>query len=151
MERVDLPALQFVLVFSFNLIVGFIDANIIPETRTAGKLVLLSGFGLFLYVLSYLRTGFLGNTKPVLDHLITDGPYRFCRHPLYLCFTVMLFGTGLYLGIKLSNIYTVLVSIPSAVYRARKEETLLSIKFSESWDKYVQKVGLFYPKLKRVK
>jgi protein-S-isoprenylcysteine O-methyltransferase Ste14 len=151
MERVDLPALQFVLVFSFNLIVGFIDANIIPETRTAGKLVLLSGFGLFLYVLSYLRTGFLGNTKPVLDHLITDGPYRFCRHPLYLCFTVMLFGTGLYLGSKLSIIYTVLVSVPSAVYRARKEETLLSIKFSESWDKYVQKVGLFYPKLKRVK
>ena len=151
MERVDLPALQFVLVFSFNLIVGFIDANIIPETRTAGKLVLLSGFGLFLYVLSYLRTGFLGNTKPVLDHLITDGPYRFCRHPLYLCFTVMLFGTGLYLGSKLSIIYTVLVSVPSAVYRARKEETLLSIKFGESWNKYVKKVGLFYPKLKRVK
>jgi protein-S-isoprenylcysteine O-methyltransferase Ste14 len=102
---------------------------------------------IFVYTVAYLRKGFFGETEPVLDHLVTRGPYRFCRHPLYLSFIVLIFGLDLWLGSFLGVAHTLFLSIPSAVYRARVEDGLLREKFGTEWVAYAERVGFLIPKL----
>ena len=146
-SRVDLYALQFVVVFTGNLLVGFIDRSPQPAMRLTGTVLLVAGVALFFYVLAYLRGGFLGETEPVLDHLVTGGPYRFCRHPLYLCFLVMVLGAGLYMGSVVSVVYTFALSLPSAAFRAQREDALLRERFGPEWLRYAGRVGMFLPRL----
>jgi len=149
MVKVDMAALQFVAVFTGNLLVGFTDRSVDPAMRLAGSGLLVVSVALFFYVLAYLRGGVLGSTEPVLDHLVTRGPYRFCRHPLYLCFLLMALGVSLYLSSWLSVAYTLLLSVPSARYRAEREDTLLRERFGEEWVRYAERVDMFLPKVKR--
>jgi protein-S-isoprenylcysteine O-methyltransferase Ste14 len=143
--RVDLHALQFVVVFIGNLLTGFIDRSADPALRPVGAGLIWVSAALFIYVLVYLRGGFLGDTEPVLDHLVTDGPYGFCRHPLYLCFLVMVLGVGIYMGSAVSVVYTFALSLPSAVLRAMREDERLRERFGEEWVRYAERVGMFLP------
>jgi protein-S-isoprenylcysteine O-methyltransferase Ste14 len=149
MDAMDIPAMQFVLVLTLNLIIGFFDRTHNPVIRPAGVILILMSCAMFLYTVSYLRGGFFGETEPVLNYLITDGPYRFCRHPLYLSFIILLFGFGLYLGNWISLIYTAILSIPSAAYRARKEDEYLGSRFGAQWRLYSSNVGMFFPKIRK--
>lgn len=147
--KVDTPALQFAVVFTVNLLVGFFDRAYDPTARLVGSGLLVGSVALFVYVLAYLGRGFLGDTEPVLDHLVTAGPYGFCRHPLYLCFLLMVLGAGLYMGSAVSVVYTFALSLPSAVFRAVREDERLRAKFGDEWGAYAGRVGMFFPRVKR--
>ena len=138
-----------VLSFTANMIVSFYDPTEIILPRLIGEAILVCGFLIFAYVLFYLRSGFFGETEPKLDHLITEGPYRFCRHPQYLSFIVMVLGIDLMLRSVVGVVFTLIVSIPSVIYRAKIEDKLLRDKFGEEWENYADKVGFLLPKLKR--
>lgn len=144
-SKVDMPSLFMVLSFTSNLVVCFFDPIKRFGSREVGVTVLVSGGLIFAYVLFYLRSGFFGETQPRLDFLITKGPYRFCRHPQYLSFVIMILGIDLMFGSVIGIIFTVVLSIPSAVYRARIEDRLLRNKFGEEWENYASKVGFFFP------
>jgi len=90
--RVDLPSLFMVLSFMVNLIVSFYFREKLIALKEVGIILLVVGAILFLYAIFYLRSGFFGETAPTLDHLVTEGPNRFCRHPLYLSFIIMTLG-----------------------------------------------------------
>ncbi len=96
----------------------------------------------------YLRRGFLGSTEPVLDHLVTCGPYGFSRYPLYLSFILILFGYDLILGSPMELFSTIFLAIPSAVHRGRVEDGLLEERFGDEWRAYSKKVGFFWPRLR---
>jgi len=148
-RRVDLPALMMVIAFTANITVGFWDSRKIFIPKEVGWSLLVSGGLLCVYVLYYLREGFFGNTKPVLDRLITGGPYRFCRHPLYLSFILLALGFDLLFGSITGIVLTAAFSIPSAMYRGLVEDRLLREKFGEEWDEYAGKVGSFFPRFRR--
>jgi protein-S-isoprenylcysteine O-methyltransferase Ste14 len=124
-SRVDLPSLFMALSFTSNLIIGLFDPIGIPTPKEIGIAILVCGSLFFVYVLFYLRTGFFGETEPKLDCLVTKGPYRFCRHPQYLSFIIMIFGFDLMFRSIISIVFTLFLSIPSVVYRARVEDKLL--------------------------
>jgi protein-S-isoprenylcysteine O-methyltransferase Ste14 len=72
--------------------------------------------------------------------LITSGPYRFSRNPLYLGGNVFIFfGTSLLLGspsaLVLTAIHLLLVDM-----MIRREERQLERKFGEEWLRYKQQV-----------
>ena len=104
------------------------------------------GVLLYFYVIFYLRKGFFGNTAPVLDHLITNGPYRFCRHPLYLSYIILVLGFDLLFGSIIGSILTFGFSIPSVIYRGKAEDRELRLKFGDMWERYSEKVGFLFPK-----
>ena len=147
--KVDIPSLIMVLSFTANLIVSLYDPTEIILPMEIGEALLVCGFLIFAYVLFYLRSGFFGETEPKLDHLITEGPYSFCRHPQYLSFIIMVMGIDLMLRSVIGVVFTLFVSIPSAVYRGKIEDKLLRDKFGEEWRKYADKVGFLLPKLRR--
>jgi len=144
--EVDLPSLFMVLSFTINMVVGFFDPTEMSVPKEPGLVILLCGSLLFVYVLLYLRSGFFGETEPKLDFLITEGPYRFCRHPQYLSFVIMIFGFDLMFRSIVAIVFTAAISIPSVVYRAKVEDRLLRRRFGEEWESYAEKVGFLLPK-----
>lgn len=148
---IDLPSLLMVLIFTANIVVAFWDPFRSMDYAMVGKTLIAVSAVLFVYTVAYLRKGFYGETEPVLDYLVTGGPYSFCRHPLYLSFIVLILGLDLWLGSVLGVAHTLFLSIPSAVYRARVEDGLLREKFGAEWAAYAERVGFLLPKLTRDK
>jgi len=146
---VDWPSLLMVVSFLINILACSLDPVILPVSKNFGFALFVLGAVFFSYVLIYLRSGFFGQTSPKLDFLITNGPYKFCRHPQYLSFIIMIFGIDLMFRSFLGIIFTIVLSIPSLVYRAKIEDELLRKKFGEEWEKYSEGVGFLFPKIKR--
>ena len=82
------------------------------------------------------------------DHkLISNGPYRFIRHPMYTALTMVLLG----LFFTSSNIY---VGLPLPVFlvvialRVGKEENVLVEQFGDEYRNYMIRTGRFLPKIR---
>jgi protein-S-isoprenylcysteine O-methyltransferase Ste14 len=148
-KGVDVPSLFMVLTFTSNMVIGLWLTTDIFMLERIGEALLTLGALLFIYVLAYLRRGFLGNTEPNLDHLVTEGPYRLCRHPLYLSFIFLVLGVDLMMRSLVGVAFTLLLSVPSAVYRGRVEDRFLREKFGHEWEVYAREVGFFFPRLTR--
>ncbi len=147
--KIDLPSLLTVLSLTANLFIGFLYRNEIPVSKDIGILLVSFGGLFFVYTLLYLRRGFFGGTEPELEFLITDGPYRFCRHPLYLSFIIMILGFDLAFRSVVGIIFTATVSMPALIYRATVEDRLLRKEFGREWDDYANRVGFLFLKLGR--
>ena len=99
---------------------------------TAGLALVTLGAGLSL--VSLLAMGRLFGVRPALRCLVTSGPYRFVRNPMYLSYVLADIGYNL----KEWNFVTlllVLVGWASLVYRIHAEERVLS-QHAE-WPAYV--------------
>lgn len=72
--------------------------------------------------------------------LITDGPFRFTRNPLYLGGNVFMFaGAALVLGSTGGLVLTALGLIPTEVM-IRREERQLEARFGATWRDYASRV-----------
>jgi len=146
--EIDVPALVMVIVFMSNMAVSYLDPYRLALPRAVGQTIFVIGLLICGYVIAYLKSGFLGGTKPSLDRLVTNGPYGFCRHPLYVGFIVLLLGVDLMLGSPLGIAFTFLLSLPSAVHRAKVEDKFLRDRFGGLWEEYAGRVGFMLPKLR---
>jgi protein-S-isoprenylcysteine O-methyltransferase Ste14 len=87
-----------------------------------------------LSLVSLLTMGRVFGVRPALRDLVTSGPYRFVRHPMYLSYVLADIGYNL----QESNFVTlllVLVGWASLVYRINAEEQVLSQH--AGWPAYV--------------
>ncbi len=70
------------------------------------------------------------------DHeLVTSGPYRIVRHPIYTGLLAMLIGLGITFDSWLSVGFAVLFAIPLALHAAIEEQMLAS-HFGDAWRAY---------------
>lgn len=142
------------------IIWGFIFAYVInPNWVTGAQLPLplwLRGVGALLLVLAiplvywvYISLGL--NVSPTQSTrkgatLVTHGPYRWVRHPLYAV------GTMAYLGIGLvTALWPVLIGMLAPVIflglRTPKEEARLIETFGDAYRQYMTRTGRYMPKL----
>lgn len=115
--------------------------------RWAGVgLGLLSIFGVY-WLFSNISSNITPTSATRKEHkLITSGPYRWIRHPLYT------FGlTGfVYLGLMADNWFIILLGVLAftvMVIRTPKEEASLIEKFGDEYRNYMKTTGAFLPKL----
>ncbi len=117
--------------------------------RWIGALMSLSMLPLIYWLFSTIGKNISPTHATRSDHqLITSGPYRFIRHPLYT------FGFLAYLGIALMNIswwllVGLLIMMLPLIYRTPKEEENLIESFGEDYKEYVSKTGRYWPNLFR--
>ena len=113
-----------------------------------------AGFGtvflvLALWIFRTIGKNITSTVETREEHeLVTDGPYRWVRHPLY---TV---GTSFFmsLGIVAANWFVGLASLVVLVMlsiRLPKEEEKLSEKFGDEYQSYMKRTGRLLPRIER--
>lgn len=77
--------------------------------------------------------------------LITDGPYRFVRNPIYAGMFGMLIATGLVGTHWLPLLAAAALFLAGTLIRVRVEERLLRQAFGEQFDEYARRVPALIP------
>ena len=86
-----------------------------------------------------------------VDHeLVTSGPYRYVRHPVYTSFAVIALGTGLVFRSYLLVGLAVMWVVATAWWAAAEEDLLASPSgFGDDYLAYTERTGRFLPKLRQ--
>jgi protein-S-isoprenylcysteine O-methyltransferase Ste14 len=102
----------------------------------------------FVWVHRSLGANFSMNLKIKDQHLlVTEGPYRWIRHPMYTAFyilhiAVFFLTANWFIGISWIAGLSVITAL-----RIRREETLLLSTFGEAYKDYMKNTGRFIPRL----
>jgi len=116
--------------------------------RLSSAVLFLSGLVLFWWSHASLGSNWSNKLELREDHkLITSGPYRFIRHPMYLYFYIYVLSLGL-----LSSNILILVSgfmtwTLLYVVRVPDEEKMMIDEFGEQYKQYMKETGRIIPKI----
>jgi protein-S-isoprenylcysteine O-methyltransferase Ste14 len=114
----------------------------------AGCLLALAGAVLVLR--SRAELGPAWSFVPKADQdtgLVTTGPYRRVRHPIYLGLALLAMGAALAFGSWPAFFIVLSGIVPTFAWRARAEEELLSRIFGERYEVYRQRTKMIVPHL----
>jgi len=113
------------------------------DLAAAGAAVCVAGCAFAIWArFSLGRSWGMPMTRHAAPELVTSGPYRFVRHPIYTGILSMLVGTSLVHPVA---------SIPSAafiayfVYSARREESDMERQFPEAYPAYKRRSKMLIP------
>jgi protein-S-isoprenylcysteine O-methyltransferase Ste14 len=128
--------------------VGEIEAGWLP-VRVVGLAVGLAGAVVMVWA-SVLLGRFLMHEAAVReDHaLVTSGPYRFVRHPVYAGYLALLLGCG----VAALNVCVLLLwplSLLGILIQAGLEEQVLRARFGRAYERYVGRTGRLVPRFWR--
>jgi protein-S-isoprenylcysteine O-methyltransferase Ste14 len=133
------------LVFS-----GSPEASMALALGLSGCLVALAGVALVLRARAELGSAW--SLVPRADQgagLVTTGPYRLVRHPIYLGLALLALGQALAFGSWLALLIVLCGVVPTFAWRARAEERLLSRTFGERYAVYRRQTGMIIPHPRR--
>jgi protein-S-isoprenylcysteine O-methyltransferase Ste14 len=114
----------------------------------AGCLLAVAGVALVLR--SRAELGAAWSFVPKADHragLVTTGPYRLVRHPIYLGLILLALGQALAFSSWLAGLIVLVGIVPTFAWRAGAEERLLSRTFGERYAVYRRQTKMIIPRL----
>ena len=79
--------------------------------------------------------------------LVTTGPYRLVRHPIYLGLALLAMGEALAFSSWPAFLIVLAGIVPTFAWRARAEETLLSRTFGKRYALYQEQTRMIIPYL----
>ena len=134
--------------FFFSLLIfsGSSEASIVLPLALSGCLLALAGAALVLR--SRAELGPAWSFVPKADQgtgLVTTGPYRLVRHPIYLGFTLLAMGEALAFTSWPASLIVLCGIVPTFAWRARAEEKVLSRTFGERYAVYRQRTKMMIP------
>lgn len=80
--------------------------------------------------------------------LVSTGPYRYVRNPIYVGVTLIFLGHFLWFGYWALLLYTVLAFVGVHFFVVFYEEPTLKTKFGAAYEDYLKKVPRWIPKFK---
>jgi len=148
-KRFYVSAVSFLIItqlYSF-----YIDLNTnIPIINTSiTLLILICGLILFWKTVKVGNRNFFqfafSNIPP--DHLITEGTFKYIRHPFYTSYILTWVGAFVYNY----NLYQLIFIIPIIIFYIKsalyEEKLLLNGKISDKYKKYMTFTGRFFPRV----
>ncbi len=118
--------------------------------RWGGAGVVLAGLVLLEWVHRALDTNFSPKLRIRADHaMITHGPYRWVRHPMYTSFLMLMGGYFLLSGHLLILVSGVGMVISILWLRTRREEAMLLSHFGAPYRAYMGRTGALLPRWRR--
>lgn len=127
------------------------QSNFWERPLPAWQTALAVGLFLIAAVLSWTGVRALGRQWRVEagvnpDHeLVTRGPYRVVRHPIYTSMLCMFLGTGCLVTRPLLLLFATLVFIAGTEIRVRIEDGLLAARFGERFEEYRRSLPAYIP------
>ncbi|HEX8947988.1 MAG TPA: isoprenylcysteine carboxylmethyltransferase family protein, partial [Dissulfurispiraceae bacterium] len=148
-----LAAYLVVLVLLWQPVAPGLSASTRLAIDVAGILLTLCGVVFILW--GRFALGKMHNISSVsgarlfADHqLITAGPYKIVRHPMYLGFALA--AAGALLLYRTWAVVFMAVHGLVFIVRARREEEALAARFGEDWRQYCRRVPAILPRLRRM-
>tara|TARA_Y100000034_G_C6870893_1_gene397602 strand:- start:425 stop:910 length:486 start_codon:yes stop_codon:yes gene_type:complete len=108
-----------------------------------GSIILILGIILTLWTFYHIGKAM------VTKKLITSGPYKYSRHPMYISIYIMLTGVGI-LWFSWLWFLTLAAFIPLWYLSARLEEIQMTELFPKDYPKYKKHVPMFFPFIERI-
>ena len=124
---------------------GFAEMGFLPSplSRIAGGLLMAAGLALYLATMPFLRRAVRGG------RLVTSGPFRLCRHPLYAAWLLgALPGLAFLLRSWIALGGWLLGFVLFAAF-IRSEERPLERRFGDAYRTYRRRTGALLPRLFR--
>jgi protein-S-isoprenylcysteine O-methyltransferase Ste14 len=110
----------------------------------AGVVLCVVGVGLAVLGRFYLGSNWgLPASRKENPELVTDGPYRYVRHPIYGGILLAMLGTAIGAGA-----FWVVPLVPFSVYfvyNAGREERIMIAQFPEQYPAYMRRTRMFLP------
>jgi protein-S-isoprenylcysteine O-methyltransferase Ste14 len=133
-----LVAINLILILHFTIPVAIIVRN---PLNLIGLFPLLIGVALNLIADRDFKRS-QTTVKPYEESatLLTEGVYRYSRHPMYLGFVLILLGISLLLGSISPYVVVLFFAILMEVVFIRAEEEMINETFQEEWRQYKSKV-----------
>ncbi|MGI1805807.1 methyltransferase family protein [Exiguobacterium sp. TDN 0502] len=137
--------ISFYLIFSVlsgTIICAFLFAEetVSQAMRIISCFLLWSGVALRLWGILHLKQQF---TRHVVvasgDELVSSGPYRFLRHPLYTGLLFITISFPLFTGQLVLLVFSGLLMIGFLLYRIRIEEAMLTKGFGPAYTQWAAK------------
>ena len=149
MRRQNVVALLHALSGAASMVASVATRGEIALRAGSLKFVGLASFGagmlLFAVAVATCGRAFLGEVEPVTDRLVTGGPYRLVRHPVYLGMLVTTLGIALGLGSIGGLLLAGFIFLPMALWRARLEDAALARRFGREWEAYAAHTSTLVP------
>jgi protein-S-isoprenylcysteine O-methyltransferase Ste14 len=143
--RARLPGLTVVVLLVLARVVGSRHLQVHSLVlQVVGVVLLLAGLGLAVWARIYLgRNWGMPMTRMDEPELVTSGPYRFVRHPIYSGLLLGLLGTA----VAISPYFLIAVLATGAyfIYSARVEERILAESFPEAYSSYKARTKMLIP------
>jgi len=118
--------------------------------RWAGFVVFGLGLALLTWTLRGLGTNLTDTVVTRRAHtLVTEGPYRWVRHPFYDAMALLIAGIAL-IAANWFMLLTGAVVFSLLALRSRTEEAHLLARFGESYRDYRERTGRFVPRLRGI-
>jgi protein-S-isoprenylcysteine O-methyltransferase Ste14 len=115
-----------------------------PILQVVGLILFASGLGLAVWARIYLGQNWgMPMTERTEPELVTSGPYRFVRHPIYSGLLLALLGTAL-----ATNLYWLIaLAVLGAyfIYSATVEERLMTTSFPSDYASYKAHTKMLIP------
>lgn len=148
----------FVVMASFLLVFVYAGASVLDGAhvdladgwRLVGAALAVSSLGLFVACHQALGRNWSGVVQLAEEHaLVTHGPYRYVRHPMYTSF----FCTALGFSLLTANwlVAIALVGSVTLMYTARvdDEEGMMLEAFGDAYRAYMARTGRLLPRFER--
>jgi len=116
--------------------------------RWAGVPIALTGFVLLQWAQNTLGKSWSDTPRMMKEQaLITSGPYRIIRHPIYTAF-ILILGSTLFISANwLIGLSWIGMTVLESISRIRFEEGLMLEYFGEQYREYMKKTERLFPKL----
>ncbi len=147
-----------VLVLLFGLVLLYVPVPLLSNTsrpaateppQIAGMVIGAMGGAIALWCVSTFA--FLGRGTPAPfaspRRLVTAGPYRFVRNPMYIGVSLIFAGTAVFYGSAALGAYTVLFVLAAHLFVIWYEEPALLQTFGNEYAAYCRRVGRWRPRL----
>lgn len=117
--------------------------------RWVGVVMGLASVASIWWVQWALGSNFSGTLHVRDEHtLVTHGPYRWVRHPMYAVFYLHLFAILLLTANWFLGGASLLALTLVVAARLRKEEAVMVEKFGDEYRAYMERTGRFLPRIK---
>jgi protein-S-isoprenylcysteine O-methyltransferase Ste14 len=103
------------------------------------------GFGFMNWAIIALKDQFSMDVTIQENHqLITNGPYRYLRHPRYMGIILFLSGVSMVFHSWIAFVLA-LASVPVLIWRIQDEEELMHQEFADEWQTYTKRSWRLIP------
>ena len=126
---------------------GFADLPLPEALGWLGYVTALLGIGLLAWAQFTLGANFSPWLELRSEHgLVTQGPYRWVRHPIYSAGFVIIAGSGLLTGNAVVLLCPLVMFTVLLVFRLHDEEAMLERQFGDQYREWTRSTGRLLPR-----